>query len=96
MWWEILKVDIDFSDEPRGLGHFQGHTFDSSRDNIKINHKRIYNYLKGKLDREPTEKEIEEYEGDKRSKEYKELVKEQKKARAAIVGNRTGNSGSYY
>ena len=61
MWFNILKVDIDFSDEPRGLGHFAGHTFDSSKDNIRINHKRIYNYLKGKLNREPTEKEIEEY-----------------------------------
>ena len=74
MWWDILKVDIDFSDEPRGMGHYEswGKTVENMGEvsekikphpnsNIRINHKRIYNYLREKLDREPTEKELQEY-----------------------------------
>ena len=30
-------------------------------ESIKINHKKIYRYLKQKLSREPTEREIQEY-----------------------------------
>ena len=39
MWWDILKVDIDFSDEPKGLGHYEswGEPL-QDMSNIKINH----------------------------------------------------------
>lgn len=62
MWWDILKVDIDFSDEPKGMGHYEswGEPL-QDMSNIKINHKKIYDFVKTKLGREPTEKELMEY-----------------------------------
>ncbi len=61
MWWDILKVDIDFSDEPKGLGHYESWGNMPEFSNIKINHKKIYDFVKTKLGREPTEKELMEY-----------------------------------
>ena len=74
MWWSVLKVDIDFSDEPKGMGHYEswGKIIENTgeegekikphpKSNIRINHKRIYNHLREKLNRKPNEKELQEY-----------------------------------
>ena len=65
MWWDVLKVDIDFvlpGDSEGGMGYYEswGKPF-QEMSNIKINHKKIYNYLREKLGREPTDKELQEY-----------------------------------
>ena len=62
MWWDILKVDIDFSDDAKGHGHYESWGKPLQHmSNIKINHKKIYKYLNDKLGRKPTEKELMEY-----------------------------------
>jgi len=65
MWWDILKVDIDFvlpGDSEGGMGYYEswGKPF-QEMSNIKINHKKIYNHLWERLGREPTDKELQEY-----------------------------------
>ena len=65
MWWDILKVDIDFNlpgDDTGGMGYYESWGKPLQHmSNIKINHKKIYEYLKKKLGREPTDKELQEY-----------------------------------
>ena len=66
MWWDILKVNIDFTskddiDSPKGMGHYEASTLDPKRDRIKINQNNIYDYVRRILRREPTEQELEEY-----------------------------------
>tara|TARA_R100000152_G_C6681550_1_gene115278 strand:- start:47 stop:730 length:684 start_codon:yes stop_codon:yes gene_type:complete len=74
-WFDILKVDIDFDEDIRGLGHYWKRNLVSWEDmveaektgkeipmeGIKINHKKIYEKLKNELDREPTDEELVEY-----------------------------------
>ena len=62
MGFDILKVDIDFSDKARGMGHYQRqHSDSSAKGKIEINPAKIKEYLTNKLQREPTEKEFEIY-----------------------------------
>ena len=74
-WFDILKVDIDFEAEthtaPQGYGHYWKRRFanlpehmkgeEIPMEGIKINHKKIYEKLKNRLDREPTDEELIEY-----------------------------------
>ena len=74
-WFDILKVDIDFDKDIRGLGEFWRRQFVSLDDlkeaektgedivweGIRINHHKIKRQLKRKLHREPTDEELIEY-----------------------------------
>ena len=74
-WFDILKVDIDFDENIRGYGGYwkRGHVSwkeileaeetgkEIPMEGIKINHKKIYEKLKNRLDREPTDEELIEY-----------------------------------
>ena len=62
MWWDILKVDIDFSDKSRGMGHYQRrHSDPPEKGEIEINPEEVKEYLTGKLKRKPTDEELETY-----------------------------------
>tara|TARA_R110000824_G_scaffold196128_1_gene379133 strand:+ start:5733 stop:6395 length:663 start_codon:yes stop_codon:yes gene_type:complete len=62
MWWDVLKVDIDFSDKPRGMGHYQRRWMDSpKKGKIEINPAKVKEYLTSKLERKPTDEELETY-----------------------------------
>jgi len=74
-WFDILKVDIDFDKNIRGLGEFWRRQFVSLEDvkeaektgkdivweGIRINHHKIKRQLERKLHREPTDEELIEY-----------------------------------
>ena len=74
-WFDILKVDIDFDKDIRGLGQYARRRLVSLEEilesektgeeipmeEIKINHKKIYSHLQNRLNREPTEDELIEF-----------------------------------
>ena len=74
-WFNILKVNVDFDKDIRGFGQYEKRNWlgldewvdamDADKEiefeKIKINHQQIYSYLKHKLGREPTEKELTEW-----------------------------------
>ena len=74
-WFDILKVDIDFDKDIRGLGQYARRRLVSLEEilesektgeeipmeEIKINHKKIYSHLRERLNREPTEDELIEF-----------------------------------
>lgn len=74
-WFDILKVNIDFDKNIRAFGQYEKRNWlgidelldalsadeEIEFEKIKINHQKIYNYLKDKLGREPTEKELTEW-----------------------------------
>jgi hypothetical protein len=56
-WFSILKTDADFD---MHLGNKFGQ-YNTALDEILVNPSYIYEYLKKKLKREPTDKEITEF-----------------------------------
>ena len=58
-WKTILKVeDIDFDKDIQGFGQYEMTWFGHPK--IRLNHQKMYEFMKEQLGREPTEKEIME------------------------------------